>query len=343
MRTSSKILFALMVLVVTNGCASVLSLRKDFDDSETTYGPVVGGQWAERGFLSESMSEGGPYSDRTIGHQERAPASMAYGEPGGARDGWINRNQADANLRDSVRGGEEAEEVTFNNTPNLQPSTKRLYKNGMRATRADFIDESPNEGSLWASDGQTNYYFTKNKIRGIGDIVTVKTEDDLIRDMGLEIRRGLLPMEKARELGLAQERIRSKFTSAGSDTVASSAAAPDRAPAGSGDAAKGQAAQADNKKAAAKPIAAGDIPQATLADIDVAKGLEIKAGDPILAEIVERYPNGNYKIRGTKRVAYRNGSPRLVTLLGVVRGADIGEDDTVTSGKLYEYRLEAIR
>jgi flagellar basal body L-ring protein FlgH len=62
-----------------------------------------------------------------------------------------------------------------------------------------------------------------------------------------------------------------------------------------------------------------------------------------MAEIIERYPNGNYKIRGTKRVLYKNGTPRLVNLVGVVRGSDIAEDDTVPSGKLYEYRLEAVR
>jgi flagellar basal body L-ring protein FlgH len=62
-----------------------------------------------------------------------------------------------------------------------------------------------------------------------------------------------------------------------------------------------------------------------------------------MAEIVERYPNGNYKIRGTKRVLYKNGSPRLATVVAVAKGTDIGEDDVINSGKLYEYRLEAFR
>ena len=61
-----------------------------------------------------------------------------------------------------------------------------------------------------------------------------------------------------------------------------------------------------------------------------------------MSEIVERYPNGNYKIRGTKRIPYRNGA-RMVNLIGIVRGTDITEEDTIASGKLYEYRLEVIR
>ena len=61
-----------------------------------------------------------------------------------------------------------------------------------------------------------------------------------------------------------------------------------------------------------------------------------------IAEIVERYPNGNYKVRGSKKVKYRGGS-RLITMVGVVKGTDIAEDDTVNSGKLYEYRPEVLR
>ena len=85
------------------------------------------------------------------------------------------------------------------------------------------------------------------------------------------------------------------------------------------------------------------VPDATAADIDVSKSLDLKGGDPIMAEVLERYPNGNYKIRGSKRISYKGGPPRYVTLTAIARGADIGEDDVITSGKLYEYRLESVR
>ena len=81
--------------------------------------------------------------------------------------------------------------------------------------------------------------------------------------------------------------------------------------------------------------------QATQADIDVARSLDVKQGDTIMAEITDRYANGNYKIRGTKRIQYKGGPPRLITIVGVARGQDIGEDDLVASGKLYEYRIQA--
>lgn len=344
MRTQFLSSVLLVIVGLGAGCAPLMgSLRRDLDDSEPGIGsPVTGGQWSERGFLSESMGESGNGDSRygTLGHSDRSPASLTGGtDPRETLSGssWSSEARADANRRDGVRGTEGDEEgATFSNTATLQPKNKRQYKNGSRATRADFTDESPNEGSLWASDGQTNYYFTKNKIRGVGDIVTVTLNEDLVRDFGLEIRRNLTPLERGKELALAQERLRAKAYGRvdAKDSIGSSSAAPDRAPA------SGKGEQSERKMVPGEPP---EVPIATMADIDVGKSVEVKTGDTMLAEIVERYPNGNYKIRGTKKVAYRNGTSRVMTLIGIVRSSDIGEDDVVNSGKLYEYRLEALR
>jgi flagellar basal body L-ring protein FlgH len=344
-RFSITALLLVLSALGSTGCADLFgSLRPDLDDKQNASfdAPTVGGRWSERGFLDESMPDGGnPGRFSNLGHSERAPASMR-----GARNGdddWVDPVRAEQNRRDMARSGEnEAENAdsnmpTFSNTPNMPPPTKRMYKNGNRATRADFIDESPNEGSLWASDGQTNYYFTKNKVRGVGDILTINIEDGMIRDLGLEIRHTLNERERDVEMALAEDRAKARAAGGAApaantpangqktDAVASTSAAPNRAPASANDAANAEALKI--------------LPS----DVDVSKSLEVKPGDTMMAEIIERYPNGNYKIRGTKRVIYKNGTPRLVNLVGVVRGSDIAEDDTVASGKLYEYRLEAVR
>jgi hypothetical protein len=164
-------------------------------------------------------------------------------------------------------------------------------------------------------------------------------EADLVRDIALESRRTLTPREREFEMNLAQERIRAKLLGLPSpdgaepgskDQVASTAAAPARAPAAGG-------------PNAAAPVAEVEIPVAKVTDVDVGKSLALKTGDPLMAEIVERYPNGNYKVRATKRIPYKGGPPRFVNLVGVVKGSDIADDDTVPSGKLYEYRIEASR
>jgi flagellar basal body L-ring protein FlgH len=315
------------------GCSQLMgNLRHDFDDEQASAGPTQGGQWPERGFLSEDAPETpGAYRYMSVGHSERGIASEGGAS---AEQPWVSDDQVASNRREMYRG-DGAPEPSFQNSPNMNPPTKRLYRNGNRATRADFVDDSQNEGSLWASDGQTNYYFTKNKVRGVGDILSIKMDQALIRDLGTEIKRTLTPNEKDMELALAQERIRQKYTG-GQDASATQTAANGGAPG-----AQAAAPGAGDRAPAAVP--GKDIPEATPADIDVTKSLDVKEGDPIMAEIVERYPNGNYKIRGTKRIQYKAGTPRLLTLVGVARGSDIGEDDSINAGKLYEYRLEAFR
>ena len=325
----SIFLFFLLV-----GCGNFMGgLRRDLDDSDTTAqaGPTVGGAWAERGFLAQDAPESGNQS--SLGHSDRSPAAVS---PMVDSDPNATSNSS-SSYTSASEAGDQAPQDVYSANPNVNPQTKRQYKNGNRATAADFIDESQNEGSLWGSDGQTNYYFSKNKIRSVGDIITITAEADLVRDIGVEAKRSLTNREKDVELALAQDRMRSKAM-ASSDAVSSSAASPARTP-----------AAAPNATPTDAPVAATAtppdvmVPQAGMSDVDVGKSLELKAGDTMMGEIVARYPNGNYKIRGLKRVAYKNGPPRMVSVVGVVQGTDITEADVVPSSKIYEYQIQATR
>jgi flagellar L-ring protein precursor FlgH len=334
-----KIILLATIALSTTGCAKLMGgLRPDLDDQTQASGPTQGGQWPERGFLAEDYPENpGAEKYSAVGHSERGVASV--NDPASAAEAqWYTQNDATDLRRDAYRGEQDGS-PTFSNNPNVAPPTKRQYRNGNRATRADFVDDSQNEGSLWASDGQTNYYFTKNKIRGVGDIISIKMENDIIKDLGTEIKRNLTPGEKDAELADAQDRLNKKAL--GIATADPAAATPPAGAAPGTPPAATPPAAADGRTLASGPAAGAPI--ATPADVDVSKSLEVKTGDLIMAEIVERYPNGNYKIRGTKRVLYKNGSPRLATVVAVAKGTDIGEDDVINSGKLYEYRLEAFR
>ena len=343
-------LLLFVTLLSTSGCGKLLgSLRRDLDDDPYWNAPpTTGGRWSEKGLLADPADDPrGRYS--SVGHNERGPASARYQDD--RQDGWISQERAEQNARDRMRyeddGSDGPATANLTNTPNLEPPVKRQYRNGGRATRADFVDESPNEGSLWASDGQTNYYFTKNKVRGVGDIVNITVEADMVKDVTQEVRRTLTPRERDYELGAAQERIRArvlglpdpdaKKPDGKQDAVATSAAAPARGIT-SEQVTGGQAGSALDEKKDKK-----EIPEATSADIDVLRSLDIKPGEVVMAEIVERYPNGNYKVRGTKRIPYKGGAPRFMTLTAVAKSQDISEEDVITSGKLYEYRLESAR
>ena len=143
--------------------------------------------------------------------------------------------------------------------------------------------------------------------------------------------------EKEVELEAAQDRLNKK--SQGIEDAPAAAAATATGPGAAAGAKKDAANSSQAAPARGEPAAARD---ATVADIDVGRSVDLATGDVVMAEILERFPNGNYKIRGTKKVNYRGGG-RMMNFVGIVRGSDIGEDDTVTSGKLYEYQLEVNR
>ena len=320
----ANVVFAVMLLVFVSGCGQFLgNLRRDLDDSEAYEPATVGGQWSERGYLFDDDND-------AVGHAERGLASSGYYPPPG-KDSWVSSGErAVSNRRDMYRGlaseGGPEGVPTFSNTPTLQPPVKRFYSNGKRATRADFVDAEPNEGSLWASDGQTNYYFTKNKVRGIGDVVTVNIEQGLATDVYVEVKRALNPREKEMELRLAQERaeVNTSETGNNKDSLKTTVAAPNR----------GQAKENEKEEVKSRKL--------MWSDVDLSKQINLKAGETLMAEIIERYPNGNYKIRGTKKILFRNNF-RMLTVVAIARGSDISEDDIVNSGKLYEYRLEVVR
>ena len=245
--------------------------------------------------------------------------------------------------------GEGAEEVSENPESTSDSPAKDPLKNKKRTTREDFVDHSQEEGSLWASSGQTNYYFTKNKVRSPGDIVTVKVENDLYRAIAAEIKKSLTLEEQAVELLDARELLRQKLmknvSSTEKDRLTSTSASPEK-PLDPGAPVEAlgpsEAASAGGKMAV---LTAADVEkqvlQFSIAEVDISPRLEIKGGDMMMGEIVGRYPNGNYKIRATKKILYKKGQVKEVTVVAIVKAADIAEDsDAVNSGKLYDYQVE---
>ena len=319
----NRILF-FATLLTLSGCASLFgNLRPDFDDGYSDE-PTTGGKFSEAGQLG-----GGYYSEG------RDPASATNSGPMGGQGSWMDDENANRARQYNVRNGGEGQNLAYSNSPSVNEAQRRLYKNGERATKSDFIDDTKNDGSLWTSDGQTNYYLTKNKVRTVGDILTITADENLVKDLNSELKRTLTPEERDLEMAYTQESLRRKAmglpdlspgaSTTATDQVASSAASADRNPASS---------ELEKKDV--------EIPQATWADVDLKKVVEFKAGDNFMGEVIERYPNGNYKVRGVKRVRYRNGY-RMIHMTAIAKNADIAEDDTIPAGKLYEYRLEALR
>lgn len=323
-------LLTLLVSLVGSGCAALLGdLRKDFYDPEMV--GRGGGSWPEAAMIDDSDLEIGSAYDSdymSVGHGERGPASHRY-NPGIDRPSWVTPMDAESSGRDRYR----VPSGSYSSNPNMAPAEKRDYRDsaGGRVTRGDFVDSSDQNGSLWASNGQTNYLFTKNRVREMGDIISVTVSKQLVHDVGLEIKSQLTEQERETELAAAQKRKLDEQMK-GSETG-------------------GKINKGEIKQKSAPSVEEGsddgdepventiEPPVVTDEDIEVTTSVDVKEGDPVMMEIVDRYENGNYKLRGTKRITYR-GSVRMLTLIGVAKSADIEDADTLDSTKLYEYRLK---
>jgi flagellar basal body L-ring protein FlgH len=319
---------ALFALGSLSGCSQLMGgLRPDLNDEyKYEQEPTSGGRFAEAGLLDEGRGRGPDSENGNVGHGER------QGSPGhiGGEGTWLADGQDE---RNSARRPAASDDE---NAPQLaeRPVLQKKYKNGNRATRGDFVDDTKGDGSLWNSDGQTNYFMTKNTVHSDGDLVTITSDEDFLKDVAAELKRTMTPDERENEIELAQERNRRRANGlpedpnavpGKDDKVASAQSAPARAPAAIGD--------------DTKPVS---VPAVAWADVDLRKSMEMKAGDPIMTEVLERYPNGNYKLRGLKRIRV-HGQSKMVSVIAIAKHADISPDDTIPAGKLYEYRIEAVR
>lgn len=63
------------------------------------------------------------------------------------------------------------------------------------------------------------------------------------------------------------------------------------------------------------------------------------ATDILTGEILERYPNGNVRVRGIKRVPFKS-QVRNIEVVAICKGADISETDVVKSSRFFDQHVE---
>lgn len=306
--------------------------------------------------------------------QEYDPRRDIYSNMGDSKThdsdyGVMDQSSEDKTFVSIERHGELESGRGFSsmNRPIFEPQVRRSYQGRSRLTKEDFIDSSAEEGSLWASNGQTNYFFTKNKVRNPGELISLVLENDLYKEVGQEMKRSLSFQEQSAELNVlgsvlrqrALEDLKLKSPSSESKAENKEAVKPvtNLAPAG-------QNTKTDTKpetsvqrvdltldvsreiqEALKKTQNSEEIDhllsRLSIKDVNIFPSLELQPGETLNGQILERYQNGNYKIRAFKKVFYKNGKSRFLKIVGTIKGSDITEDtDLINSGKLYEYKVE---
>jgi|GEM_PF-3077881 len=286
-----------------------------------------------------ALTYGDQYRDsrpnaRTDVRMPEARASDDWTTGDASSNAWSDR--APANVPDS--GQATASQSYYgNNDPALDPTDESVrqriemdrglavdhYRLGDRATREDFYDRSSGDGSLWSNENDANYFFTKGKVRANGDVISIKMEEPLIRQIADEIKKNLSPAEQEVEMALYRknnalaknDKDLSAYRNLDSDDLHSSEA---------------EAVKERMEKSV------------RWSQVDLSSALGVSPKEELRAEIIDRYQNGNYKIRAVKRVLYR-GSSKLMSLVAIAPASDFNDKDMIDSGKLYEYQIKIAR
>lgn len=191
-----------------------------------------------------------------------------------------------------------------------------------RYSRADFIDNQPNENSLWNAQGQSNYYFAQNNRFDNGDLVIVSVDRGLRREIQYALWKSLPTEQRRIKRKLASEADKLK------QGVKSGEKDAEKAAAAVAQAASSAAREAD-ERAAAEEAAKSSM------------GAE-KDGDLIRMEIVENLGNGLVRLQGEKRVIYR-GRPKFVEVSALARGSDIDAQSKMNAQSFLDMRTRVLQ
>lgn len=298
-----KVVFAIIIIITTTSCAQFQSMvRPDI------IGKGKGQTYSNRGTFFDS------YYNEDFENINREVASEK--DQG---NNWRNGN-------DYLSTGKGNLGRVYENTNKGVTSYtyEKTFKNGDRAKREDFVDDSPNEGSLWASTGQTNYFFTKNKVKTTGDLVMIKLSDKVISEVGNEIKAIMTIEEKKQEVVVAENNIQS------ANRTVANIIPQKQEPKNEEDESK---SEEDNENRDWNQL---------VEKIEINDNFNLKKEQELYAEILQRFPNGNYKIRATKKFYYR-GSPRVLSFVGIAQSNDVNNEVSLKMDNLYEYRVKVYR
>ena len=240
-----------------------------------------------------------------------APALQGCSSFGQTLKGWMGGSPSNPDP------GTHGPPVTsYNNTPNVMVGQERKYK---RVTKDNFADDQKledNAGSLWRREGQGSYLFSQNNLRIIGDIVSVQVE------------------------GKAAENLTAKLTIIKTALAKLEAPIVIRRPASQGvPKPDGKPDAKTDTNAKADGTQAGAATDGKEQDDQKIKD-QIGKFDEVPCRIVEKNPDGSYRIKGQSPIYVGRREYRLI-VTGVVRPEDLSSDQ-INSGKMLESKFDLV-
>lgn len=197
--------------------------------------------------------------------------------------------------------------IRYSENPQMSVPSDRQYKRMTRSRMEEEAELGSQAGSMWVMDGQGSYLFAQNKARREGDVLNVKLDGPSLKQVETKvnvIKKLLKQLEEQEQQNLN-----------GGAGLAAAEGEAGRAPA-SAPAAK----LAEEKKDDAKE---------ELANIQ-----------QISTKIVEKLPDGNYRVRGAQPFMIGKREYKVIAA-GLVRPEDFN-DEGVSSTKLIDPQFDVV-
>lgn len=199
---------------------------------------------------------------------------------------------------------EKAPLTKFSENPNVVNPSDRQYRKMTRARMEEESDLGSNAGSMWVGEGQGAYLFSQNKTRKEGDLLNVKVEGTAQKQIETKVSviKKLLKQLEEEEL---------KANQPAQPVLADNNPNPKKPE-------ESRAPASEKKDEKEEPLDIGAVP----------------------TRIVERLPDGNYRIKGAQPFMIGKREYKVI-VTGLIRPEDFN-DDGVSSSKLLDPQYDVV-
>ncbi len=272
-----------------------------------------------QGCASMAFLWGGETDNTALGES----ASRGLASEDSQINGIDNTRDVETEVVDSVKRETESEKfgdtVSSNEFSNLSrrssDSARRGYKR--KASVWDGV-ENVGEGSLWNPDNQSNFYFSRNLLYSVGDLITLDIDPEMSESLNSRLTALYRPFIKAPPQDVVAREVSGE---AGKkvEEVIGNAVKNDAIGAAMGEAVKEKTEQT---------LAAPKRRYFTTKDVTL--------------RVIEVTPRGLLKLEGSKKLFLRNAAFDL-KVAGMVRETDITSSKRIASSQLMDQKVEIVK
>lgn len=192
----------------------------------------------------------------------------------------------------------------YSENPQMGVPSNRQYRRMTRSAMEEEAQLHSQAGSMWVGEGQTSYLFVQNKTRREGDILNVKLDGAAQRQVETKVKVIKKLLQQLEEPPAEMKQQLATANGTGGREPAAAPAAP------------------------AKPPETKDDQE------------ELKDVELITTRLVERTPDGNYRVKGAQPFMIGKREYKVI-VVGLIRPEDYN-DEGVSSSKLLDPQFDVV-